>query len=171
MNNTSIKKNIYPNMYFIVGFCIFFVFVYIFYCVLFSCDLLREHCNKIHKTNYTFEQIIYNCYTNCFKHLYIFKNKRGYQYVSNNEYHDEISNVPNEQGYFNHNIKWNGVNENFKNSISSETEMIHLSIHEKKYPNDSISYSNDEIEQYIYDKKYIQTETNISNTINTVNTM
>ena len=160
MNNTSIKKNIDSNMYFVVVFCIFFVFVYIFYCVLFSCDLLREHCNKIHKTNYTFEQIIYNCYTNCFKHLYIFKNKRDYQYVSNNEYHDEISNVPNvpiEEGYINHNIKWNGINNNFKNSISSETEMMHLSIHEKKNPNDSISYSNDEIEQYIYDKKYIHT--------------
>ena len=149
MNHTSIKKNIDSNMYFVVVFCIFFVFVYIFYCVLFSCDLLREHCNKIHKTNYTFEQIIYNCYTNCFKQLYIFKNKKGYQYVSNNEYHDEISNVPNEEGYINHNIKWNGINNNFKNSISSETEMMHLSIHEKKYPNDSISYSNDEIEQYI----------------------
>ena len=149
MNHTSIKKNIDSNMYFVVVFCIFFVFVYIFYCVLFSCDLLREHCNKIHKTNYTFEQIIYNCYTNCFKQLYIFKNKKGYQYVSNNEYHDEISNVPNEEGYINHNIKWNGINNNFKNSISSETEMMHLSIHEKKYPNDFISYSNDEIEQYI----------------------
>ena len=86
--------------------------------------------------------------------MYIFKNKKGYQYVSNNEYHDEISNVPNEEGYINHNIKWNGINNNFKNSISSETEMMHLSIHEKKYPNDSISYSNDEIEQYIWQKIY-----------------
>ena len=142
MNKTSTKNILDTNIYFAVIFCIFFVFVYIFYCVLFSCDLLREKCNSIHNTDYTFQDLYHKLYLFCFKNYFIFKNKNGYQSVSISNNECEITPI---------------------SSIhSNNSNAIHLSIHEKHNHNidnhnieQSTYYSNEEIEQYICDKNFI----------------
>ena len=141
MNRTSTKNILDTDMYFAVIFCIFFVFVYTFYCILFSCDLLREKCNSIHNTDYTFQDLYHKCYILCVKNIFIFKNKKGYQSVSISNNECEIT--PISSVYSN-------------NPHQSDT--IHLSIHEKDNHiiNDhSTYYSNEEIEQYICDKNFI----------------
>ena len=79
MNITSTKNATNNNN---IVFAVFFVylitFIYSFYCIIFSCDLLREYCNNLYGTNYTFEFIFNSIYTYLLKKYYFCRNRRGY---------------------------------------------------------------------------------------------